>query len=171
MTNQSNASRRPAADAAVPGGGNFEIGRFFESMVTSRRHEPQPIELLITPLFFDETWRSSERGRMEEVLFSKALEFPGSSPDPRDDISIFLVVTDVRVILPQIDQQDWAEPYYQAPEYEVEGWLLNPPRIPKAKVWVRCRLRTTDTEQLEECTVYPLERGEEHGTEPTLGFV
>lgn len=169
MTEPSNVPRRPGVDAAPADYGNFQVGDFIDSMLITQRHEPHPVEMRVGSWFFDEVWRAFEREGIDEPL--DALPDPTERSELQEDVSIFLVVTDVRVIWPDVREEDCLEPYYQAPEYEVEGWLLNPPGNPEAKAWVRCRLRTTDTAALEECTVYLLNPCEERGTEPTPGIV
>jgi hypothetical protein len=169
VTDQPTVPLRPGADAERPGGGGLVIQDFINSMLTTRRHQPHPVELLVGAWLFDEAWQLFQHADIEITADDVMPEFT-THPEARVPISIFLVVTDVRVAWPEVDQEHWHEPYYQAPEFEVEGWLVNHPVDTEAKVWVRVRLRTTDTEQLEECAVYLLEPGEEHGTEPTPGM-
>ncbi len=60
---------------------------------------------------------------MEEPIDAE----PPEPTEPLEDISIFLVVTGIRVAWHELPEEDWFADYYQHPEYEVEGWLLNPP--------------------------------------------
>lgn len=179
MADESNPPElRPLGVDAFPPGStrdSFMIEEFHRSQRETRRNQPCPVELLVGSWFFDETWRADQRAGVEEVL-DTGLPDPSDPTEPiepedelREEVSIFLVVTGIRVAWHELPEADWYADYYQHPEYEVEGWLLNPPGNPEARVWVLCRLKTTDDERLDECTVYLLEPGEERGTVPTPG--
>lgn len=171
MTEPSDSRKRPAVDAFPPGyDRSLMIEEFHRSQRETRRNQPYPVELLVGSWFFDETWRALQREAVEEPSDAELPE-PPEPAEPQEDISIFLVVTGVRVAWHELPEEDWYADYYQHPEYEVEGWLLNPPGNPETKVWVLCRLKTTDDERLDECTVYLLDPGEERGTMPTPGVI
>jgi hypothetical protein len=139
--------------AEAPDLRDFHVGRFVDSQLLSRPDQPNAVELRVGPWLFDESLRPFGR-------------------DTRpDDISIFVVATEIRVIWPEVPEQDNRDrPYCQAPEFEVEGWLLDPPGNPEGKLWVRLVLHTTSSGELEECIVYLLQPGEERGTAPTPGM-
>ena len=134
---------RRASDAMTPDySGSFALGTFYESMTTSRRDRPQAVDLFVHRQLLDE------------------------SAPPEEDVTIHLVVTSVRQIMIEPPDDD----PYRYPEFEVEGWLLAPHGVPLDQtVWVRCALRSNDTEEITECTVYLLEPGEELGTARTPG--
>jgi hypothetical protein len=113
MTDQPTAPLRPGADAERPGGVSLVIQDFISSMLATRRHQPHPVELLVTPLLFNDAWERFQRADIEAAADDV---MPGFSEfaEPPADISIFLVVTDVRVVWPEVDQAHWHEPYYQA---------------------------------------------------------
>jgi hypothetical protein len=159
-------------DAAPPDYyAKFQFEDFIRSMQKTMRNQPHPVELRVGSWFFDEVWRTFQREGIETPI---DVELPESVEllESREEISIFLVVTDVRVVFHDIQEEDKYEPCYQAPEYEVEGWLLDPPGNPDARVWVRGMLkRTPPTDELAECTLYLLNSGEERGTEETPGML
>lgn len=105
------------------------------------------------------------------------LRVEGAETEASDEnIRIRLVVTNVRLIWTndEIAEGDLpgharhGENDYRYPEYEAEGWLYAPPGDAGADVWVRCALRSNDTDEIQECTVYLLEPFEGLGTDQTV---
>jgi hypothetical protein len=78
-------------------------------------------------------------------------------PSPDASVTILVVPTCLRVVY---------STHYEHPEFEFEGWVLGPGERP----WVRGALRTNDSADVEECTIYVLEPGQELGTRRTPGI-
>jgi hypothetical protein len=141
-------------------------------MQLSRLDHPQSVELLVAP------WLLDVQPLPMASSDTEAGSAAGSSTPP-EDIVIRLVVTNIRAIWvdaglipgdcrPEATQQ--RARHYRYPEYEAEGWLLAPPGNPANTIWVRCALRTNDTERVQECIVFRLQSDEKLGTEPTPGM-
>lgn len=165
----------PDRRSAVVGPGNgtseFLIEDFTAAMLYSQRGDRRTVKLLVTPyLFDDDWWAARERAGAEatdddtEIITSWA-----EAPELPDDITIYLHVTHVRQIWPVIEPGDEQWPWCQFPQFEVEGYLLDPPGN-TGKFWVRLSLRTSDDRRLTEGLIFLLEPGEELGTDRTPGM-
>jgi len=157
----------PLGYGAPPDNGNFDFEAFTDSMRKTRRNRPHPVELLVERKPFYETLHTFARA----VAIKFDLLSTAEGAEPEGDISIFLVVTDIRVVWHELSEEDWFMDCYQDPEFEVEGWLLDPPGNPQNKVCVILKLMTTGTDELAECRMYLLSPGEERGTEQTSGVL
>jgi hypothetical protein len=140
----------------------FLIEDFIASLAYSRRDRPRVVDLSVAPWFLDPSLRPAELD---------------DDADPPEDITIHLAVTSVRQIWPTVEDNDpdaekhRAGEWYKWPEFEIEGWVVDPPgRTGPDKIYVRLALKTTDDRRLEEAVIYLLDPGEEHGTDRTPGM-
>lgn len=146
---------RPGADVGqVNGTGEFLIEDFVAAMLYSRRDHVRTVELLVPPGLFDESWAARDVAQVA----------------PADDISIQLHVTNVRQTWPAVEPGDEKWPWSQFPEFEVDGYVLDPSGY-TGMFWVRLSLRTSDDRRLTEGVIYRLEPGEELGTAASVGML
>lgn len=124
----------------------FLIGDFLASLVYSQRDRPRTVNLKVAPWFLDPALVPAE-----SVTFD----------DLPEEITIHLAVTNVRQVWSLIEDDNpdaeklRAGDWYKWPEFEVDGWLVDPPgRAATDTLWVRVALKTTDDRRLIEAAIY-----------------
>jgi hypothetical protein len=166
MTDQSTIPDRRSADVGPRYGANeFLIEDFVAAMLYTTRDNRRTVELLVLPYLFDGEWWAARERALAEATDAENADEPAIT-EPLDEVSIYLYVTYVRQVWPEVEPDEELWPHYPFPEFELEGYLLDPPGQ-TGKFWVRLALHTSDDRRLTEATIYLLEPGEELGTART----